>query len=86
MRLEVTLNLDPDMAGRLAAAVKSGEYGSSDEAVLMAALTMFLDRDTQLEEDRLLDEAELSGYLTEEEYQASMAEYWTQRRPRAGQV
>lgn len=66
---------------RFAAAVKSGQYGSNDEAVLMAALTMFLDDDAQLEEkDRLLDEAEESGCLTEEEYQASMLEYWAQRR------
>lgn len=83
MRIELTLDLDEDLAKRFRSALESGEYGSTQDAVMLAALTMLLDCEAQLDEENrllaMLDESEASGTLTEEDWQASRRDYWARR-------
>jgi putative addiction module CopG family antidote len=82
MDLDLELTLDQPTAEYVADKVASGEFASPEE-VVRAALKMLQEHDAWLEEeDRLIDEAEASPLLTEEQYQASMRAYFAERAAR----
>jgi putative addiction module CopG family antidote len=74
--------LDQTTADFVAGKIASGECASPEE-VVRAALKLLQKHDAWLEaEDRLIDEAEASPLLTEEQYQASMRAYFAERAAR----
>lgn len=69
MRLEV--KLDPQTADSLASLMRDGYFGRTADEVIATALRRLKNYDKELEEEaRLLDEAESSRVMPEEEYQA----------------